>query len=43
MPKTLQHRRDTTANLASVTGAAGEIFYDTTIDTLVVMVGTTAG
>lgn len=43
MPKTLQHRRGTTSELSSVTGAAGEIFYDTTKDTLVVMDGSTAG
>jgi len=43
MPKTLQFRRDTTANLASVTGAVGEIFIDTTKDTVVVMDGSTAG
>ena len=43
MAKTLQHRRDTTSNLASVTGAAGEIFIDTTKNTVVVMDGSTAG
>lgn len=43
MAKTLQHRRGTTSELSSVTGAAGEIFYDTTKDTLVVMDGSTAG
>ena len=43
MAKTLQHRRDTTANLASVTGSAGEIFIDTTKKTVVVMDGSTAG
>lgn len=36
MAKTLQHRRGTTAELASVTGAVGEIFMDTTKNTLVV-------
>jgi hypothetical protein len=43
MAKTLQFRRGTTAELSSVTGAAGEIFYDTTKDTLVVMDGSLAG
>jgi uncharacterized delta-60 repeat protein len=43
MAKTLQFRRDTTANLASVTGAVGELFVDTTKDTVVVMDGSTAG
>ena len=43
MAKTLQHRRDTTSNLASVTGSIGEIFMDTTKNTLVVMDGSTAG
>jgi hypothetical protein len=43
MAKTLQFRRDTTANLASVTGAVGEIFIDLTKDTVVVMDGSTAG
>jgi hypothetical protein len=43
MAKTLQFRRDTTGNLASVTGAVGEIFIDTTKDTVVVMDGSTAG
>jgi hypothetical protein len=43
MAKTLQFRRDTTANLASVTGSVGEIFIDTTKDTVVVMDGSTTG
>jgi hypothetical protein len=43
MAKTLQFRRDTTVNLASVTGAEGELFVDLTKDTLVVMDGSTAG
>lgn len=43
MAKTLQHRRGTTTELASVTGAIGEIFMDTTKNTLVVMDGTTPG
>lgn len=30
MAQTLQFRRDTTTNLASVTGAVGELFVDTT-------------
>ena len=43
MAKTLQFRRGTTAELSSVTGAVGEIFIDTTKDTVVVMDGSTAG
>ena len=43
MAKTLQHRRGTTTELASVTGAIGEIFMDTDKKTLVVMDGTTPG
>jgi hypothetical protein len=43
MAKTLQFRRDSTANLASVTGAVGEIFIDTTKKTVVVMDGSTPG
>jgi uncharacterized delta-60 repeat protein len=43
MAKTLQFRRGTTAELSSVTGAVGELFVDTTKDTLVVMDGSTAG
>ena len=43
MAKTLQFRRDTTANLAAVTGAVGEIFIDTTKKTVVVMDGSTSG
>lgn len=43
MAKTLQHRRDTTTNLASVSGAIGEFFMDTTKNTLVVMDGSTNG
>jgi len=43
MAKTLQFRRDTTANLASETGAAGELFVDTSKNTVVVMDGSTAG
>lgn len=43
MAKTLQHRRDSTANLASVSGAIGEFFMDTTKKTVVVMDGSTNG
>lgn len=43
MAKTLQHRRDTTANLASEAGSIGEFFMDTTKNTLVVMDGSTTG
>jgi hypothetical protein len=43
MAKVLQHRRDTTANLSSVSGAIGEFFMDTTKNTLVVMDGSTNG
>jgi hypothetical protein len=43
MSKTLQFRRDTTANLSSVAGAAGEIFIDTTKNTVVVMDSATLG
>lgn len=41
MAKTLQHRRGTTAELASVSGAIGEIFMDTEKNTLVVHDGIT--
>ena len=43
MAKTLQFRRGTTAELSSVTGAVGELFVDTTKDTVVVMDGSTPG
>ena len=43
MAKTLQFRRGTTAELSSETGAVGELFVDTTKDTVVVMDGSTAG
>lgn len=43
MAKTLQHRRNTTAGLSGVTGSVGEIFIDTTKNTVVVMDGSTAG
>jgi len=43
MAKVLQHRRDTTTNLSTETGAIGEFFMDTTKNTLVVMDGSTNG
>jgi len=43
MPKTLQFRRGTTGELSAVTGSVGEIFIDTTKDTVVVMDGSTSG
>lgn len=43
MPTTLQFRRDTAANLQSVTGAAGELFMDTSNKSLVIMDGATPG
>lgn len=43
MAKTLQLRRGTTAELSSVTGSVGELFVNTTRDTVVVMDGSTAG
>lgn len=43
MSTVLQFRRGTTAQLASQAGAVGELFVDTTKDTLVVMDGVTAG
>ena len=43
MSKTLQFRRDTTANLSSTAGSAGEIFIDTTKNTVVVMDSATPG
>lgn len=43
MPKTLQLRRGTTSELSTETGAVGELFVDTTKDTVVVMDGSTAG
>jgi hypothetical protein len=43
MAKTLQFRRGTTTELNAITGAVGELFVDTTKDTVVVMDGTTAG
>ena len=43
MAKTLQFRRGSTATLSSITGAVGELFVDTSKDTVVVMDGSTAG
>jgi hypothetical protein len=43
MAKTLQFRRGTTSELSTQTGAEGEIFIDTTKDTVVVMDGSTPG
>jgi autotransporter family porin len=43
MAKTLQFRRYPTSTLSSIAGANGEIIYDTTLKTLTVHDGTTAG
>lgn len=43
MSKTLQFRRGTTSELSAIAGAIGELFVDTTKDTVVVMDGSTAG
>lgn len=43
MAKTLQFRRGTTTELSTIAGAVGELFVDTTKDTVVVMDGSTAG
>jgi hypothetical protein len=43
MPKIVQHRRGTTAEVAGITGAAGELFVDTSKVTVVVMDGITQG
>jgi hypothetical protein len=43
MAKTLQFRRGTTSELNTQSGAVGELFVDTTKDTVVVMDGSTAG
>lgn len=43
MSKTLQFRRGTTSELSVIAGAVGELFVDTTKDTVVVMDGSTAG
>jgi len=43
MSKTLQFRRYPTSNLASITGASGELIVDTTLNQLTVHDGSTAG
>ena len=43
MAKTLQLRRYTTSNLASITGASGELIVDTTLNTITVHNGSKAG
>jgi len=43
MSKTLQFRRYPTSNLASITGAAGELIVDTTLNQITVHDGVTAG
>ena len=43
MPKILQFRRGTTGELSTIVGAAGELFVDTTKNTVVVYDGVTAG
>jgi hypothetical protein len=43
MPRIVQHRRGTTAEVAGITGAAGELFVDTSKVTLVVMDGVLQG
>jgi hypothetical protein len=43
MPKTLQFRRYDTSTLAGITGAEGELIVDTTVDTVTVHDGSTAG
>ena len=43
MPKTLQFRRGSTTSLAIITGAVGELFVDTTKNTVVVHDGATTG
>jgi hypothetical protein len=43
MSKTLQFRRYTTTNLATITGAAGELIVDTNQNTLTVGDGSTSG
>tara|TARA_R110000744_G_scaffold178545_9_gene297504 strand:+ start:6289 stop:7926 length:1638 start_codon:yes stop_codon:yes gene_type:complete len=43
MPTVLQHRRGTTSQNDSFTGAVGEITYDTTLDTLRIHDGSTGG
>ena len=43
MSKTLQFRRYTTSNLASITGASGELIVDTTLNQITVHDGSKAG
>jgi hypothetical protein len=43
MSKTLQLRRYSTATIATLTGAPGELFVDTTLNTVVVQDGATQG
>jgi len=43
MPKTLQFRRGTTAELSTVCGSVAELFIDTSKNTVVLMDGSTAG
>jgi hypothetical protein len=43
MAKQIQLRRGTTTQISSFTGAAGELIFDTTLNTLTVMDGTTVG
>ena len=43
MPRIVQHRRGTTAEVAGITGAAGELFVDTSKVTVVVMDGILQG
>jgi len=43
MPKIVQHRRGTTAQVAGITGAVGELFVDTSKVTVVVMDGILQG
>jgi hypothetical protein len=43
MSKTLQFRRYTTSNLASITGASGELIVDTTLNQLTIHDGATPG
>ena len=43
MSKIVQHRRGRTSDLATILGAAGELFVDTSLGTVVVMDGVTTG
>lgn len=43
MPRIVQHRRGTTAEVAGITGAAGELFVDTSKCVVVAMDGVTQG